>query len=288
MDNRQTPEQKHGGKKRRWPLAAAAVLLAACAAILIDSRWRLDTEEFQLYSSRLPAGFDGWRIVQLSDLHGMEFGADNARLVDAVRSARPNLIALTGDFIEGESNLETVRSLCTQLVEIAPTYFVSGNHDAGSQQLLSLNALLEACGVVCLNNSYVVLEHGGDQIVLCGVEDPNAWADMPAPDQVVAALREQYPEEYVVFLGHRNNWAEKYPLLDVDLILCGHGHGGIIRIPFAGGLLGTNAELFPEYDAGLYTTRRYDMIVSRGLGGFAYAPRFLNNPHLPVVVLHSQ
>ena len=274
-------------RKRRWPLAAAALLLA-CAAILADSRWRIQVTEYELFSSRLPENFDGFRIVQLSDLHGMEFGQDNVRLVDQVRQARPDIIVLTGDFIEGTAQLPVVEALCTQLTAIDPTYFVSGNHDAGSGELAALDALLEACGVKYLKNEYLTLERGGEKIVLCGVEDPNTWAVMPKPDEVVATLREEYPDEYVVFLGHRNDWPEKYPLLDVDVILCGHGHGGIVRVPFAGGLFGTNAELFPEYDAGVFETWRYDMVVSRGLGGFAYVPRFLNNPHIPVVVLRSE
>lgn len=287
MAKKQQTDQPKKAAKRRWPLAATALVLA-CAAILADSRWRIVTTEYELYSSRLPESFDGFRIVQLSDLHGMAFGRDNARLVEQVRAARPNLIALTGDFIEGAGELETVRTLCTQLVEIAPTYFVSGNHDAGSGQLAALDAFLTACGVQYLKNTYLPLERGGEKILLCGVEDPNTWADMPQPDEVVAQLRAEYPDSYVVFLGHRNDWADKYPLLDVDVILCGHGHGGIIRLPFAGGLLGTHAEWFPEYDAGVYETRRYDMVVSRGLGGFAYVPRFLNNPHIPVVILRTE
>lgn len=274
-------------RSRRWGIAAAALVLT-CAAILADSRWRLDVQEYTLSSPRLPAGFDGYRIVQLSDLHGMEFGENNRRLVSAVEKALPDLIVMTGDFIEDSTDLEIIRTLCTQLTEIAPVYFVSGNHDAGSRKLEALAALLEDCGVKYLRNEYRVLEREGDEIVLCGVEDPNTWAVMPKPDEVVSSLRAEYPDEFVVFLGHRNYFAEKYPYLDVDLIFSGHGHGGIVRLPFVGGVLGTNAELFPEYDAGVYDTLRYDMVISRGLGGFAYVPRFLNPPHIPVVVLKAE
>lgn len=277
------------GKKtrRRWPIAAAALVLT-CAAIFADSRWRLDTCTYILSSPRLPAGFDGYRIVQLSDLHGMEFGEDNRRLIKAVDAALPDLIVLTGDFIEGSTDLEIIRTLCLQLADIAPVYFVSGNHDAGSRKLEALAALLEECGVRYLRNEYCSLEYCGDQILLCGVEDPNTWAVMPKPDEVVSQLRAEHPDDFVVLLGHRNDWPEKYPYLDVDLIFSGHGHGGIVRLPFVGGVLGTNAELFPEYDAGVFDTLRYDMVVSRGLGSFAYVPRFLNPPHIPVVVLKSQ
>ncbi len=277
---------KDRDKKRRsrLPVAAAAVALAL-AAVLADSRWRLDKDAYTLVSARLPAGFDGFRIVQLSDLHGTEFGTDSRRLVEAVRAESPDLIALTGDLISEKEDIPAMCALCAQLTQIAPCYFVSGNHDAGSRALRELREALEAVGVKYLANEYLTLERGGDRIVLCGVEDPIAWATMPDPKEVVASLRAEYPDDYVLFLGHRNDFAEKYPSLDVDLILCGHGHGGIVRLPFAGGVLGNNGELFPEYDAGVYHTYCYDMVVSRGLGDIKFIPRFLNPPHIPVITL---
>ena len=277
---------KREDKKRRsrLPLAAAAVALAL-AAILADSRWRLDVHEYVLSFKRLPAGFDGFRIVQLSDLHGMEFGRDNARLVEAVRRARPDLIALTGDLISEKEEIPVVVALCEQLTPLAPCYFVSGNHDAGSRALRELRGALEAVGVKYLANEFEPIERGGDRIVICGVEDPIAWANMPSPKEVVAALRAEYPDDYVLFLGHRNVFPDKYPLLDVDLILSGHGHGGVVRLPFVGGVLGNQGELFPEYDAGVYHTYCYDMVISRGLGGVKAVPRFLNPPHIPIITL---
>ncbi len=277
------------GKKRRgrWPIAAAAVALAL-AAILADSRWRLDRDEYVLSSARLPAGFDGFRVVQLSDLHGMEFGENNRRLVEAVREARPDLIALTGDMITEKEDIPTVRALCAQLVQIAPCWFVSGNHDVGSRAYPELCAALEECGVTVLSNEYLPLERGGDRIILCGAEDPNTRAGMPSPKNVVRSLRKEYPEDYVLLLGHRNYFADKYPSLDVDLILSGHGHGGVVRLPFVGGVLGNSGELFPEYDAGVYHTYCYDMVISRGLGGTTYIPRFLNPPHIPIITLKCE
>ena len=274
-------------RRARWPYATAAVALAL-AAILADSRWHLDLHEYAAPSARLPAGFDGFRIVQISDLHGAEFGRDNRRLVDAVRKASPDLIALTGDMITAGEDIPIVAALCAQLTEIAPCYFVSGNHDAGSRALPELREALQGCGVRCLANAYLPLERGGDRIVLCGVEDPITWAAMPTPAELVASLREEYPEDYVLFLGHRNDFADKYPLLDVDLILSGHGHGGVVRLPFAGGVLGNNGELFPEYDGGFYHTYCYDMVISRGLGGIKVIPRFLNRPHVPVITLKCE
>ena len=89
-------------------------------------------------------------------------------------------------------------------------------------------------------------------------------------------------------LAHRNYWLETYPDLDVNLILCGHGHGGIVRLPGIGGLFGSNETLFPEYSAGLYEGRTYQMLVSRGLGGVMKIPRLFNNPELVSITLHTE
>lgn len=268
-------------KFRRVLLGAALV----CAAICLDSRYRLETSVYELYSPRLPAGFDGFRIVQISDLHGMTFGRDNSRLLRAVAKAAPDLIALTGDFIESADDIAAFEALIEALGKLAPLYFISGNHDWSSGEIERLAEMLERQNVKYLRNEYEVLTAGGDSIVLCGVEDPNSRADGIRPDALIKKLRQEYPGEYTLLLGHRNYWKSRYPALDVDVILCGHAHGGVIRLPFVGGVMGTNFELFPEYTSGVYPGNRYDMVVSRGLGDTAPLPRFLNNPHLPVIIL---
>lgn len=279
---------KTSEKRPRRLFATTAAILLACTALISDSRWRLDVEEYELSSARLPEAFDGFRVVQLSDLHRVRFGNDNCRLIEKVQQAKPDLIALTGDFVEGDTDLAEIESLCLQLVQIAPTYFVSGNHDAGSGRLREIGTMMERCGVTYLQNSYRTITKDGKELVICGVEDPNAWAEMPTPDELVSTLRAEYPDAFVLFLGHRNYWPDRYPELDVDVILSGHGHGGIIRLPFVGGLLGTNANLFPKYDAGVYEAQQYSMVVSRGLGNVPGLPRVFNPPHIPVIVLKSQ
>ena len=260
-----------------------AVFAAAIAGILYDSNFRFKTESFELAAPGLPGSFDGFRIVQLSDLHGKEFGKDNKKLVQAVTEARPDMIALTGDYIESAEDIAVTEKLVRQLTDIAPVYFVSGNHDWASGEIQTLFDTLQSCGVTSLHNEYVLLEKDGESIVLAGVEDPNSWAVMTQPDELVDIIKEEQGGKFTVLLGHRNYWIEKYPELEVDIILCGHSHGGIIRLPLIGGLAGTGGEILPEYDKGLYRTENYSMLVSGGLGDVRGIPRFLNNPQvLPV------
>lgn len=269
----------------RLVLLVLAALVAAC---ILLSKYGLEVTRLKLGFEELPAGFDGFRIVQLSDLHGSRFGENNARLLEVVAAEGPDIIALTGDFLdegETERELPELEALVRELSAIAPVYFVSGNHDWASGEAYTLFETLEAAGAVCLRNEHLRLERGGDSIVLAGVDDPNGPAEMAEPDEFVASLRQEAPDSFVLLLAHRAYWAERYPELDVDLILCGHTHGGIVRLPILGGVAGTNFSLFPEYDAGLFDTGRYKLFISRGLGNSVPLPRFLNTPEIASVTL---
>ena len=263
------------------------MLAVSLAASVLDSRFRIVSDEYVISSGNLPESFDGFRIVQISDLHGRVFGKDNAGLFEAVRSQMPDIIALTGDFIDDVADIPLVREVAAALTDIAPVYFISGNHDWASGAIEELARALESAGVKYLRNEYLELTRDGESIVLCGVEDPNGYVDMKKPTEIVRELREKYPDSFTLLLAHRNNWLDVYPTLDVDAVLCGHAHGGIVRLPFVGGVVGTDHKLFPEYTSGLYEGRRYSMVVSRGLGDSVPLSRVFNNAHLPVIALKA-
>ncbi len=266
----------------------ALVLIALMATLILDSNCRIVVTEHSIASERLPESFEGFTIVQLSDIHGRKFAKDNARLVEKVEEAQPDIIAITGDIAGGETNLEIIDSLLERLTKIAPTYYVSGNHEWGGKRIEELENIFASRGVCYLRNEYVLLEREEDSIVLCGVEDPNGYFDMPKPDEVVERLSEEQGESYRILLGHRNYWRKKYPRLDVDLIFCGHAHGGLVRLPYIGGVLGTDFSLFPEDVDGALESGRYTMVVSRGIGNSAPIPRILNNPEIVVVKLETE
>ena len=272
-----------GRKQHKWlRLTVGAAIF--CSLLLADSNLRIVTTEYALSYPSLPAEFDGYRIVQLSDVHGASFGKNSQRLLKAVKRAAPDLIALTGDLADGDTQLNNVESLLNGLIRIAPVYYVSGNHEWSDGMIAPVRELLKRYGIQYLSNEYVILEKSGDSIVLAGVEDPNGYADQPSPAEVVAALP---PDSFRILLGHRNDWPIKYPDLPVDLILCGHAHGGMIRLPFLGGLIGRGGSLFPQYTEGVFSSGRYQMVVSRGLGPIKGILRFWNNPELVEITLRK-
>ena len=275
-------------KKRKGLVVISAVLLLTTVAAL-DIRLRIVDTEYELRYDNLSENFDDYRIVQLSDLHMAEFGDGNENLLEKVSKQKPDIIVLTGDILvrhmvktNGEQT-SIIRPFLEDLSQIAPCYFVSGNHEWACGEIQQFKELLEETNITYLHNEYVLLKKGGDSIVLAGVEDSNGPADMMKPYELAEIISQSYPDKYTLLLAHRNDWLSKYPNLKVNTILCGHAHGGIVRLPLVGGVFGTKMDLFPKYDAGLFNEGNYDMVVSRGLGG--QIPRLLNNPEVVTVVL---
>lgn len=272
---------------KRKLIAATAAAALLTTGLLLDSRFNIDVSEYTLEFDSLPAAFDGCRIVQLSDLHGWSFGRNNSRLIKAISEAQPDIIAITGDMVSHAEHLQNVEALLRGIEGMAPIYYVNGNHEWGGKLTSRMEALMEKYGAVCLSNEYLPLEKDGSRIILCGVEDKNGPADMIKPYALADKLREEYPEDFVLWLYHRNDTLLNYPRLPVELVLSGHAHGGIVRLPGIGGLLDVRASFGAEYESGLYTLGKLNMVVSRGLGNSIMIPRFLNRPELPVITLKS-
>jgi len=270
----------------------AIILLVG--VLYYDSNTRLVTTEFELSYPNLPDAFHGYRIVLLADLHGAEHGENNQRLVDAVRAANPDIITIAGDLIDRyqagrpvERQLEIAQTLVEQLVTIAPVYYVTGNHEWDSGFVRPLLEMLRESGVEVLQNQYRLLEFSGESIILAGLEDPGGPADMIQPREFIESIREREDADFLIVLNHRNYSLNLFSRLGVDLVLSGHAHGGMVRLPFTDGLIGPQYEFFPTYTSGVYTMGVTDMVVSRGLGNHFGWTRFLNNPQVVVIELRN-
>ena len=278
-------------RKRRLPGFLLFLSLAVLAALFL--RWdntALQTTYFDPVFADLPEGFDGCRIAVLSDLHGAEFGENNQELFTAVAQESPDYIVYLGDLEDhyrgpAASYAETVAA---GLTAIAPTYYVTGNHEWGIGDVPALKETLAAHGVSVLSNQFVPLERNGDIIVLAGIDDPNGYADQKTPEEVATEIYASYGDPFWVLLAHRNNlFAPQYSLLGADLVVSGHGHGGIIRLPFTDGLLSVDRTFFPFYTAGLYEENGSCLFVTRGLGNSGPTLRLFNRPEVAVLTLHK-
>ena len=266
----------------------AAGLLAVLAAVGWYENYTVRVLTQTIASARLPEGFDGFRIAQIADLHAREFGKDNERLVALVRAQKPDLIAITGDLADERRDPAALRPFLQALCAIAPVYFVTGNHEwvLPKKTRQAMFRMLKETGVQRLRNDFATLQRGGDSIILAGVDDPNGPADQKTPAQLFSEIWEETDDAFVLLLAHRNDELARWAHLGADVVLCGHAHGGIVRLPGIGGLLGTHYELFPDYDAGLYASGRTAMYVSPGFGGVRGLPlRFCNRPALCILEL---
>ena len=280
---------KKARKRRRRRRGCLSRLLSFVLVVGVLCTWfwwqqnGLSTETLAV--SGAPAGFAGFRVAVISDLHGKQFGEDNERLLDFVRGLEPDVIALIGDTIHDEEQISMIPAVAEGLAEIAPTYYVTGNHEWAAKAAKELEVLLEECGVEVLSNRYVMLERNGDQIALLGAEDANGYADQMTVGELADKVRREQGEDvYTLLLSHRNNHYDFYAEARIDLTLSGHAHGGLIRLPGTDGLIGPKRELFPDYTAGLYDLDYGQMAVSRGLGNQFPCFRLFNRPDVPVIL----
>lgn len=272
---------------RRRKTAALLVLTALLAAgFLLWGNCSLQTTETALVSPALPPAFDGLRIVELADLHGRVFGRGSRRLLAAVRRAEPDLICIDGDLFDEHTDLAMLPPLLRGLCAIAPVYYVTGNHEWRVPGLRGILAQMRACGVTVLQDDWRVLRRGEDALVLAGTDDPCGPAERKTPAELIADIRAEAGEAaFLLLLTHRNDQLPQWSALGVQAVLAGHCHGGVVRLPFVGGLFGTDRWLFPAWDAGLYRQGETALYVSRGLGYTNVHFRLFNRPEVAVIVL---
>ena len=272
---------------RRRKTAVLLVLTALLAAgFLLWGNCSLQTTETALVSPALPPAFDGLRIVELADLHGRVFGRGSRRLLAAVRRAEPDLICIDGDLFDEHTDLAMLPPLLRGLCAIAPVYYVTGNHEWRVPGLRGILAQMRACGVTVLQDDWRVLRRGEDALIVAGTDDPCGPAERKTPAELIADIRAEAGEAaFLLLLAHRNDQLPQWSALGVQAVLAGHCHGGVVRLPFVGGLFGTDRRLFPAWDAGLYRQGETALYVSCGLGYTNVHFRLFNRPEVAVIVL---
>lgn len=275
-------------RRRRHGCLTRLVTTVVVLAVLVGFFWwqqnGLSSETLSVPAA--PDGFAGTRIAVVSDLHGKEFGEDNERLLDYIRDLEPDCIAVVGDLLHEEAQLAMVPAVARGLAAIAPTYYVTGNHEWAVGGVPALKEILTANGVTVLSNQFVPLERNGDTIVLAGIDDPNGYADQKTPEELAAEVYAACGDPFWILLAHRNNrFARQYSLLGADLVCSGHAHGGIVRLPGTDGLFSHDLDLFPSYTAGLYEENGSVLFVTRGLGNSGPSFRVFNRPEIAVLTL---
>lgn len=238
------------------------------------------------------------RFVALSDLHCREFGKGNSKLLDKIKAQSPDAIFAVGDMISNNSDIsdadEMVALLC-RLNEIAPTFFAPGNHELEyiSRTGDDLLTKVSNAGITIVNDSYVDCNFGGQTIRIGGTMGHafpfgRTWKEFQSSDIYKFLTEFEDTDLPTVCLAHMpdtfifNNAASYWP--GVDLVISGHTHGGMIRIPFVGGLIAPMQGFFPDYDRGYFKlSNNMQMIIGSGLAGYGIVPRIFNLPEICVI-----
>lgn len=235
----------------------------------------------------------------LSDLHGTVYEPDNRQIRKTAADCKPDLILASGDMMSGdkeEADGEMIR-LLTALTQTAPVFFVDGNHEMQARELHDKRyahfvRALQNGGVCVLNNASVHRTIAGKQIGIYGYELPWEYyrrfnRKRPEVSELRKAIGSPVETEFTILLTHNPVYFPEYAKWGADFVFAGHLHGGFIRLPFAGGIVSPQFEIFPKYDKGVFEIGKSRMAVGAGMGNHSWLFR-INNPAEMVVVKTEQ
>lgn len=228
------------------------------------------------------------KLVLITDLHSCWYGENMSTLLEEIKSENPDAVLMGGDIYNDEkSESSNTEIFLKQISCMYKCYFVTGNHDSGTNKFTNVKDVkkeIKDYGITLLDGCYDTIEIHGQQINICGVDDPNI-ASKSFYKQLDNAAKACNNGNYSILLSHRPELIKKYLKYNFDLILSGHAHGGQWRIPkLLNGLLAPHQGLFPKYAGGRYDFGKTCFIVSRGLARESTpVPRIFNNPEVVII-----
>lgn len=274
--------------------------LAICIRSVIENR-TLAVTRYQVSSPKIPKEFEGCRLAVLADLHNACFGDDNELLVQKIREEQPDYILLVGDMIVGKPEQSTEVPVCLieTLAKDFPIYYARGNHELRAacypetygDMWETYRKRLDGT-VTWLQNDYVELTKGTERIFLYGLDLPPRYYKRfrhvsMEKDDMTKWLGVPEAGGYRILLAHNPDYFPEYAAWGADLVLSGHLHGGMIRLPWLGGVVSPMVWFFPKYDKGKYQQRDSIMLLSGGLGNHTFKFRVNNLPEILIVTLSS-
>ena len=276
--------RKANGKIKKWPIVCAVLVLLLIWAVIgtVIQNNKLVPEFYQVESTKVSGNI---RVVCVADRHLKEFGKENQRLVDAIASYHPDIIAIPGDMnIESNPDYSEVINLMEKLKDVAPVYYSLGNHEIEAMLFRDSQIYrdVKSLGIHIMNNEVETVKVSDSQIDIIGLtQSPITYADYGADffDQAMNSSENfklvltHYPENFLGVI-------EDYP---IDLALCGHAHGGLIRLPFIGGLYAPDQGFFPKLCDGYHEESNSKFIVNKGLSTSGIVPRMNNSPEISII-----
>lgn len=276
-------KKKSSGRGWRW-LLWGGIIVALFCFFFYENR-HLVVTEFTYANASSDSCPDGFRIVQISDLHNAVFGRNHRLLVGKITELGPDMIVITGDVVDSNhTDIEAAIDLVDQITELCPVYYVTGNHEYwldGSERQRLFDGM-EQAGAVLLFDEAVTVNAAGGTFDLIGLDDRSL------DDGTLKALLDECDSETLnIVLAHEPQHIDQYAAAGADLVLCGHAHGGQFILPLIGPVVAPDQGLFPKYTSGAYCMDATTMFVSRGLGNSIIPVRLFNYPEVVCIDLAS-
>ena len=298
-------------RMEKWILVIGIVGICFLILVLLESkreRRKLNVTQYNITSKKLRKEEVPKKIVFLSDLHSKEYGVRNQQLVQRIIEEQPDIICIGGDMMVGcKADPCTVSlQLIEDLKHLCPIYYANGNHEqrmkwnaaSYGDKYERYKAKLLALGVKLLENDLETVELGDQFIQIAGIEIPQKYFRKMqyhklTQDEFQERLGESLhtklqPELFQVLLAHHPMHIDAYRTYHPDLVLSGHLHGGIIRLPWIGGVITPQLQLFPRWSGEYNKIEDTHFIISKGLGEHTLKFRFGNIPEVIVIQCQGQ
>ncbi len=280
-------------KKTIIIISIIIVIIVLSSLYLYYENTKLQVSNYNIINHNIPVDFNNYKIVQISDFHNTKSKTLTNDLIEEIKEQKPNIIVLTGDLIDSnKTDVEVAINFIKKINNIAPIYYVSGNHEASISSYTKIKEQLVENKVIILDNKTEVLKINESEINLIGIDDPRMVYESFVSDSEIIKVEldnAKYDDnKYNILLSHRPELFDTYVEKELDLVLVGHAHGGQIRIPFIGGIVAPNQGFFPKYTSGIFEESKTTMVINRGIGNSILPFRINNRPELVVITINNQ
>ena len=274
---------------KKIALSLTALILVLSTVFLLIGNFYVDVQQIHIFNDKIPESFHNYLIAHVSDYHNRTSSIVDKQILDSLKEEQPDIIVITGDLIDSKSpNVDVALEFTRKLCEIAPVYYVTGNHESNvwRSDENEFNRLIDGLsdmGVTLLRNSSVKIQNdAGDYFYLHGIDDPYFYGGYEQDFQRTEILCNDLninDEELNVLLAHHPETLSVYYKYNFDLVFSGHAHGGQITF-FGKAIMAPDQVTFPPYTEGLYKMVDTQLVLSRGIGYSMFPLRVSCNPHL--------
>lgn len=280
------------------------IIISICLIIFkiyLDNNF-IEVLNYKICSKKVPKEFNSFKILQLSDLHSKRFGKENSRLIKKVEEVNPDIVVITGDMVNDDFDCSSFECVINKLIKKYKIYYIIGNHEQNVmiENHTKFNRMIEGikrAGVNVLSNEKIRVNISTEYINLYGMhmelkyyrnfrkkESRSVYFNIEDMEELIGRRDK---ETYNVLLSHNPIYFDTYSKWGADIVLTGHIHGGMIKLPFLGGVFSPEHKFFPEYYQGIYKKDNSFMNVNRGLGRGSFGIRLFNKPEISVITLHN-